>query len=555
MAAVPEPQAARPRLSPRRWWAFAAVALTYAVVAVWQIELPGVYMDAVNPDYLVVKILNPNAQPITAWVLSANYLDNLRLPVLIALYHGSLQFWLGLPLFWLFGTDVVGLRLTHAVFGLAVLASAFALLTRAGLKPWFAALACIALAIDPAFSYAFRTQSYITLAPAASLLFGLAAVMRAAAPETSHRHVWWFIGGVLYGISIFGYFIYLFFFPAIAYAVWTYRRPIEYATTRTPLAPIMAWGIGLALGLSGYWLGYGLIIQDRGSLAGFWQFIVEYPSTIRAFKFSMPIGARLVHAWEMLESDIHNWWHYVRLFGDVALVPGASAKTLLLVLLPLSLWGYAEWNRRATSALRVLVAMSFSFFAVALVFGNRMGGHHFIALLPVLYATLALGVRDAIAGGLGAPRAVMLLSPFVVLVGLNVGGQVMMGQKLAETRGVGLFSDAINRLAADLNAVERKPFVYFPDWGLSMPVAFLTRGTVGMDSNEDFAAARRMLCSGRDVALALINDDRRARIAAWQQRLRWAAPAIVEYRQGNGTIVFELATFRGQTGATDCDAN
>jgi hypothetical protein len=141
------------------------------------------------------------------------------------------------------------------------------------------------------------------------------------------------------------------------------------------------------------------------------------------------------------------------------------------------------------------------------------------------------------------------------LIGLNVAGQLMVGQKLAETRGVGLYSDAINRLAADLAALERKPFVYFPDWGLSLPVAFLTRGTVGMDSIEDFAAARHMLCSGRDVALAVINDDRRARIAAWQQRLHWEAPSIVEYRQGNGTVVFELATFRGQTGAVGCAAS
>ena len=217
--------------SQRRWWAFAAVALTYAVVAAWQIELPGVYMDAVNPDYLIVKILNPEAQPITAWVLSANYLNNLRLPVLIALYHGSLQFWLGLPLFWFFGTDVVGLRLTHAVFAVAVLASGFALLTRAGLKPWFAALACIALALDPAFSYAFRTQSYITLAASAWLLFGLATVMRATAPETSHCYFWWFTGGVLYGIAIFGYFIYAFFLPAIVYAVGYRVTPLVEALT------------------------------------------------------------------------------------------------------------------------------------------------------------------------------------------------------------------------------------------------------------------------------------------------------------------------------------
>ena len=53
-------------------------------------------------------------------------------------------------------------------------------------------------------------------------------------------------------------------------------------------------------------------------------------------------------------------------------------------------------------------------------------------------------------------------------------------ERLRETHGIALYSDAINRLGADLNALEVKPFVYFPDWGLSMPIAFLTGGTVAM---------------------------------------------------------------------------
>ena len=83
--------------------------MTYALVAAWHIDLPGVYMDEVNPDYLAVKILNPRHAPIVAWVLQANYLLGDRVPMMVQLYHGSQTFWLGLPLFWLFGTTVEGL--------------------------------------------------------------------------------------------------------------------------------------------------------------------------------------------------------------------------------------------------------------------------------------------------------------------------------------------------------------------------------------------------------------------------------------------------------------
>jgi hypothetical protein len=133
-----------------------------------------------------------------------------------------------------------------------------------------------------------------------------------------------------------------------------------------------------------------------------------------------------------------------------------------------------------------------------------------------------------------------------------VWGQAIEAGRLATTRGVGLYSDAINRLGDDLNARNPKPFVVFPDWGLSMPIAFLTGGRVGMDSVVDLPALRGKLCEGRDVAFAVVTGDRTARIAAWQADLRWDAPAVTPYAQGDGKVVFELATFAGRRDAPAC---
>ena len=99
----------------------------------------------------------------------------------------------------------------------------------------------------------------------------------------------------------------------------------------------------------------------------------------------------------------------------------------------------------------------------------------------------------------------------------------------------------------------RRPFAYFPDWGLFMPVAFLTGGRIGIDTVASFDAARRRLCQGGDIALVLITGDRVARLAEWQHKLRWDSPAVATpYRQGDGKVVFELATFRGQRDAPIC---
>jgi len=530
--------------------AFGFVVAAYACVALWQITLPGVYMDAVNPDYLVVKVLNRHAQPISAWVLAANYVAGHKLPVLIALYHGSLPFWTGLPFFWLFGTDVTGLRLTHAMFGVAVLCATFLFLLRARVPVWMAALGCIALALDPSFSYAFRTQSYITLGSGAWMLWGAAALLHANDPLTQARRRWWVLAGFLYGISIFGYFVYTFFLPALVYAVLD-RHGVP---MRERMRGLLAWGSGLTLGLGGYWLGYALIIRERHGLRGFLSFLQEQEIALGIFsRFQQSLFERAASAWRFNQSILSNAWHHYIIFREDVDVPGAMLKTALLVGVPAALWLAAVMYRRASNPLRITIALLLSFFAVSLLFGKRLGGHHFVVLLPLFYVALVLGLRDVIAQvDSSVARLVLKTSPLLVLAVTNVAGQVHEGKTLARTRGVGLYSDAINRFAADLGADSRRPFMYLPDWGLSMPVALLTGGRVGVDTVENFQDALRRLCNGEHVGVAFVGADRDVRVARWQEKLQWAPPIRTPYAQANGEIVFEVAIFVPDAYAPPC---
>ena len=543
----------RSRLAP--WWPFAAVVIGYLVVATQQIDLPGVYMDAVNPDYLVVRLLNANAEPITAWLLPGNYLKE-KAPVLISFYHGSEQVWLGLPFFWLFGTTVTGLRLTHAMFALGLLGALYALLATSGMRPWQAGLACLALAIDPAFSYAFRTQSYITLAPTAWLALSLFALQRVAA-RPSRRYRWLALSGAAYGFSVVGYFIYAFFLPAllVAVALWSAdaKRATRLPAARRAWPTWSLWIAAAAVGGACYPVGYALTVVQFGGFAAAWAYFQQTQQALQAFAGQPQFSERLAHVVEMVEAVVQNWAHHMLIFGEYTPLPGSGVKTALLAGGPVALWVCAEIRHRVGTLLRVLLTLIASFLVVSLIFGARLQGHHFVPLLPLAYAALAVALRDA-TPDLRRYAPAIFVVPLLFLAGLNVVGQFREAGRLAETRGVGLYSDAIDRLAEDLNAMPRKPFVYFPDWGLSMPVAFLTGGTVGMDSVEDFAGARRMLCAGRDVAVAFVNGDRSARIASWRESLRWDAPTTVVYRQGNGSILFELARFQGKRDAPSCES-
>jgi hypothetical protein len=290
-----------------------------------------------------------------------------------------------------------------------------------------------------------------------------------------------------------------------------------------------------------------------GGWAAAWDYFQATQRAINAFGTQPDLAERAAHLVQTVRSVFYNSYHHALIFGEYVDVPGAPYKAALLLAAPALLWLRAEWKRQSPLALRALVALFVSYCAVALLFGTRLSGHHFAALLPIAYAALALGLVKAAEGPSGwRTGAWTVVAPLAALIALNAGGQVKEAARLHEVRGAGLYSDAINRLAADLDADPRKPVVYFPDWGLFMPVVFLTGGRVATDTMLDVAGARRTLCAGRDVAVALVTGDRAARAAEWRGKLAWDAPTLAPYAQADGKVIFEVARFTGRRDGPGC---
>jgi hypothetical protein len=133
----------------------------------------------------------------------------------------------------------------------------------------------------------------------------------------------------------------------------------------------------------------------------------------------------------------------------------------------------------------------------------------------------------------------------VVLLALGLLGQAEVRAKLRETGGVGLLSDAIDRFAADARREHAQDVYIFPDWGLALPFAFLTGGDVAYAATQpDAKQARALLCQGRTLHIAVIKPERGSRIAEWTRELGWADPDVASYRQRDGVVVFDVATYR-----------
>jgi hypothetical protein len=169
---------------------FLPAAILFCVGAVSDITVPGIYMDAVNPDYLVVRLFHPEALNTPYWSFPENVVFD-RFPVLGGnFYYGALTFYLGAPVYALAGTGVVGIRVANMVFGLLVLAATAIFLQAFRVRPVIAATTLAMLALDPGFLFSFRTQFYITLLPVAPLFLSVALAESRGAAATRRVAIW-----------------------------------------------------------------------------------------------------------------------------------------------------------------------------------------------------------------------------------------------------------------------------------------------------------------------------------------------------------------------------
>lgn len=532
---------------PRRFgsWYWLVVPLVVATVGLLlDIDLPGLYMDAVNPDYMAAKILGSKALT-SIWLMPGNLLFD-RFPLLPGLYFGSGMAWLGAPFYALLGMDIFSIRLVHGIYAIGVLTSMLFLIRKARVGSMFLLLIGVAVALDPSFIFSFRTQFYINTTPLIAFLFSL--YLLESAHEASQPKRTMFFSGVLFGISVYGYFIYAFFFPAMLAAIFTLTsRSTGRATYKSWIA---SWFAGLIAGVLPYIVGYILIMNSLGSPGAFFEYFFSMQKTLGS---TSELG-RFQAVWTYYLTVSNHTAQSVYWVGSMLPLTGGTYKAVMLLAMPVIIWLMGEWRKTASRWLRLTIGCTFSYFLGALFFGARLGAHHFIPIYLFLHLVLAIALYEISRGWVSnassfswhRTRATLLVFALVIPIGMalqNIHGQMISRAYLRQSGGVLLYSDAITKFSADILANHRTALHVMPDWGLMMPAVFLTGGKVDIISDENFTHARWMLCTGHSVRWALITGDKSARFEAISKKLGSSVTKIESWHQRNGPVVFEVATF------------
>jgi hypothetical protein len=516
------------------------VAILFLTGALAEIRTPGIYMDAVNNDYMVGRLFSPIRDQISAWVAPGSVIFD-RFPIVSATYVGSLSFFLGLPLYTLLGTSIEAVRIVNAYYGLIVLFSAWLFLFRFGAGKVIATVAVATIALDPTFVFSFRTQFNINVLPIAPLL--LSFVVAAGLPErpTISRAI---LAGYLAGLAVYGYFVFFFaFFIAFLHVIHVVRQ------VHGTRAIVFGWMFGAALALSPFVIFLLLLTWEVGGpvqalhyFQGNWQGLT--PASSR-----LSLGGRVAWYWTLLTGMLEN--------GSIAMMLDPVPK---FASIPIRNWIavlLAASGLFCSIALRLRVAGSvlalgglFSFLPTVPVFGDRLSFHHlapsgvlFALVLGFAASSLVQVLNEKFKLSKRASYALIFLLILPILVINSINRQHVL-LDLRATGGNGLASDAILNFS-EASLVDPRPRVVFmPDWGIFMSFVMVTGGTIATITDFHPEVAKRTLCGGKDAELAILVSQGEPRVARWVQDIGWSAPELRYFNQRDGKPIVLSARLR-----------
>ncbi|MGY0713998.1 glycosyltransferase family 39 protein [Azospirillum argentinense] len=427
-----------------------AVVIIFFFGVLRQVDLPGFYMDSVNPDYMAAQYINQEI-PNAAWRMPTVFF-----PILGNYYHGVQNFYVDLVVFKFLGISAASVRIAQALFGALIVACLYLGTVLATRNRLIAFLAAVLLATDIAFLASFRTQFYIILGGEAWLFASLVALWRGG-------RLGYLLSGLFFGLAIYGYFVLGFFGPALM--IFLLSRPDR---------RISHWVAGLALGMLPYVVGYASFIIAAGGVSQAIETMRQAIGGLAPMSSKLSFWGNLNHVLQMAILAVTNVGNELMIFNEGIGGRWSGIKVWMFVGVFVGAALLVAVRFRHRPALLLAVLLPPSYIGVASVFGSRLWVHHLSVLVPIGYLLIAVAFGGIVRGRLAAVAAVAVAA--VMVVG-NVRQASHFHERLAATGGVGKASNALSRLAEDA-LTEPDTLYVFPEWGFFMPFNLLTANRV-----------------------------------------------------------------------------
>jgi hypothetical protein len=477
------------------WWRVLLVAalLAYAALALYHLRLPGLNYDEALDAIPAMQFLQGSPVDSFATLPFAGR----TWPLMTMPYVGVTTTYLLMPIFATLGVSVETLRLNGVLIGLFSLLLAWGFL-RAYFDERVAAVGVALLAVNPSFVFWSRMGAWVALPLVPITILSLWFLLRWYTGRGVYNLV---LAALFLGLGVGTHISFVWFWIALGAAwlilspwlsaeqgrrrwLWPWRRASPSVWLLSLLALLVGCGPLILYNLQGL----GTLHYAQAS-----QIQTEPGSAGTLERLQSWLFAGLGDFRTLLDGS----WFGPMLGGphlNPLAVPAAGLALLVIVVLTLR-HSFRFSPRRVALAVIILVAVPLQ---SGLITGYQ-SAHHLLILWPLpqaLVAAALFGLFDALpvtrpALRRVAPAAVGLAA--VCLIGADAWTTIRYHRTLAHTGGLGLFSDAIYKLADDLQQPGSPPAVAM-DWGFRRSLQLLTlnrieapeRFTYGDPSDDSF---------------------------------------------------------------------
>jgi hypothetical protein len=512
------------------------ISLVFLTNTLRNLDDSGIYMDSVNPEYWIARTINPEL-PNPVWIP-----PTVGPPALLTLYAGTFSYYFEFPIIKILGFSTFSLRFAQGVLGIILLTLVYKIICKATKKPIVGLITTLLLAIEPAFFFSYRTQFQVMLAGLVWLFISLTLMYRKSSSTPNLSLV---LAGFFYGFAVYSYFIYLFFLPGLII--------LMYLEHKKNTSKFIHWSLGVALGLTPYLYGYismflavGNVTQTLTLIMGWLQML--QPTTGMNESFASRLEDSFVFSYQAI-SNIGNQW---MLISDSMTPRSTDLKLMVIFLLVLamSLVSLTRIAKRKLTGdqnyLFVFWILISSYLLLASIFGGRLGSHHFILFVPLVYILLGISIGYLTELLSVQRRMITVLALCLTLIGpLSLMQGNFLFERLRVTGGIGLSTNALTNLALDARQDPVKSIYVFPEWGFFMPFAFQTQNLVEYSLDSSLTNIENFMQKGRVVKVAFwtqksLNDYKEILDAS---KLDFNMSAI-EYFRSDGIVAFYILQVR-----------
>jgi 4-amino-4-deoxy-L-arabinose transferase-like glycosyltransferase len=473
-------------LARHRW--LGAILLIYALLSLYQLDLPGLHYDEAFEAVPAVQLLHQ--QPLTLFRNSGLTIGDQTYPLMTQDYIGAINTYTSLPFIAGLGTTPQALRLPSVMIGAVTLSLAYILTTRLSGDRRVGLAAALLLAVDPTFIFWNRQGIFVT---AVTAPLGLGAAYCWLRRLERGNPSWGLAGAFLFGLGLYAKLLFIWLIAALAGALillnlpWLIRRKLFQPLAGLNLTIKESLWLGLAF-LAGCW---PLVLYNLQT-GGTWLSLAENARTsyygVDNSAWGANLGERLKQFGTLLNGS-HLWYlgevksNPLPLFSFILILLGIGLPILLATRRKLA----GETGRRPDLRRTLL-----PFVVIGLVILASI--QTVSALWITHYALLMPWPAIALAGGgwyIGkhwpqlkrrSPISRLGLGLLLLLAGSNLLNTIRYHHVLSRSGGLSAHSDAIYDLSDWLVGTAQTSAgqitVAAMDWGLAAPVTYLTAGQV-----------------------------------------------------------------------------